>query len=496
MDFKAKNLCYKRKSLTIKPTNNNVVVVSDRKFLIDFIFTTYLGPDVKSDNPRCSSLQRLITGLPPYNFNDLGSSYVTISLLEKLYYYLVKNAVPEVILDLNMFHMYLKGKLDLPGSEFLEGSQQFTSIFPLDLHPQIWYPDSFRIVKGVVLIDDPIVSSCVKEEDLNRFRLLTGVGSLKLDLSECLCFRIDPRLSKESDSGCVDKLLETSPNERCKESDGDCVNKLSKESESDCVNKLLESSPNEGCKESDGDCVNKLNKESDGDCVNKLLETSPNEGCKESDSDCVNKLSKENDSDCVNKLLESSPNEGYQSGKFREECKRKYDDVDVDDTPSMSEFPHTATTNGDPSFNKMCESDGPSMMPLLSIPDIDDCVQDSSVVLTGTANRGLLGPSVGVVDIGISKAAYLFRVSLPGVKREYNQFSCDIESDGKVEIKGLLSGGRTIEKQSRIFQMKTQQLCSPGPFTVSFSLPGPVDPRLFAPNFRSDGIFEGVVIKL
>jgi len=44
--------------------------------------------------------------------------------------------------------------------------------------------------------------------------------------------------------------------------------------------------------------------------------------------------------------------------------------------------------------------------------------------------------------------------------------------------------------------MKTQQLCYPGPFTISFSLPGPVDPRLFAPNFRDDGIFEGVVIKL
>jgi len=77
-----------------------------------------------------------------------------------------------------------------------------------------------------------------------------------------------------------------------------------------------------------------------------------------------------------------------------------------------------------------------------------------------------------------------------------DQFSCDIESDGKVEIRGLLSGGRTIARQSRLFQMKTQQLCSPGPFTISFSLPGPVDPRLFAPNFRSDGIFEGVVIKL
>jgi len=370
MDLKGKSLCYQRKSLTNKPLNN---VVSVRKFLIDFIITTYLGPDVKSDNPRCSSLQRLITGLPPYNLHDLGSSYVSISLLEKLYYYLLKNAIPELILDINMFHMYLKGKLDLPNNEFSEGCQQFTSIFPLNLHKQIWYPDSFRIVKGVVLIDDPSVSSCVKEEDFNRFRSLTGVDSLKLDLSECLRVQIQvqPRLSKES-------------------SDSDCVNKLSQES--------------------DSDCVNKLGKESDSDCVNKLS--------KESDSDCVNKLSKESDGDCVNKLLESSPNEGCQSGKFQRECKRKY--VDDHDTPSMPEFPHTA--NGDPSLDKTWKSDGPSMMPLLPIPDIDGCVQNYSVVLTGTANRGLLGPSVGVVDIGISKVAYLFRVLVPGVKREHSMF--------------------------------------------------------------------------
>lgn len=317
MDMKG-NLYYKRKSHTTKPVSNTVI--SDRKFLIDFIIKNYLGPDVNSDNPRCSSHQRLISGLQPYSLNDLGSSYVTVSLLEKLYYYLLRNALPNLILDLNMFHMYLKGNLYLPNSEFSEGSQQFTTVFPLELHQQIWYPDSFRIVKGVVLIDNPVLSSCVKEEDLNRFRLLTGVDSFKLDVSECLCVRIQPPLS---------------------------------------------------------------------------------------DSDCVGKLSEE-----------SIPNEGCGLEKFRQECKRKY--VDDGDTSSMPEFPHIV--DGDPSSDKTCESDGPSMMSLIPIPDIDDYVQDSSVVLTGTAKRGILGPSVGVVDIGISKVAYLFRVSLPGVKREFSMF--------------------------------------------------------------------------
>lgn len=75
------------------------------------------------------------------------------------------------------------------------------------------------------------------------------------------------------------------------------------------------------------------------------------------------------------------------------------------------------------------------------------------------------------------------------------QFSCEVESNGKVHLRGITSGGRTIKKRCRVFEMEFQQLCPPGPFTLSFSLPGPVDPRLFAPNFRSDGIFEAVILK-
>lgn len=68
--------------------------------------------------------------------------------------------------------------------------------------------------------------------------------------------------------------------------------------------------------------------------------------------------------------------------------------------------------------------------------------------------------------------------------------------DGQVCIRGVTStGGKTVTKYSRVFEMKFQQQCAPGPFSLYFSLPGPVDPTLFSPNFRSDGIFEGVVAK-
>ncbi|KAI7747863.1 hypothetical protein M8C21_027435 [Ambrosia artemisiifolia] len=141
-------------------------------------------------------------------------------------------------------------------------------------------------------------------------------------------------------------------------------------------------------------------------------------------------------------------------------------------------------------------SDGPFVMPFISIPKVEEHNSKASIILTGTARKGELGPPVGAVDIGISKNAYFFQVALPGVKKDPGQFSCEIERNGMVHVRGETStGGKTVTRHSRVFEMKFQQQAPPGPFTLSFSLPGPVDPRLFYPNFRSDGIFEAIVIK-
>lgn len=45
-----------------------------------------------------------------------------------------------------------------------------------------------------------------------------------------------------------------------------------------------------------------------------------------------------------------------------------------------------------------------------------------SVVLTGTAKEGSAGPPIGLVDIGESESAYLFRVALPGVRKDQCKF--------------------------------------------------------------------------
>ncbi|KAK9928468.1 hypothetical protein M0R45_025601 [Rubus argutus] len=118
-----------------------------------------------------------------------------------------------------------------------------------------------------------------------------------------------------------------------------------------------------------------------------------------------------------------------------------------------------------------------------------------AVVVTGTANEGTAGPAIGHVDIGVSDAAYLFRVALPGLRRKYSKVKCNIESAGKVHIEGVMTETGLVTNSSTVYQMKVQQLCAAGPFTISFNLPGPVDTRMFSPAFRPDGILEVVILK-
>ncbi|KAL5747920.1 hypothetical protein ACOSQ2_025217 [Xanthoceras sorbifolium] len=118
-----------------------------------------------------------------------------------------------------------------------------------------------------------------------------------------------------------------------------------------------------------------------------------------------------------------------------------------------------------------------------------------SVFVVGSAKEACNVPSIGVVDIGVSEDAYLFRVALPGIRNDQSTFKCDIEFDGKVCIHGVVTKSAMQQYFPAGHQMKIQQLCQPGPFSISFTLPGPVNPHLTDLDFRPDGILEVVVIK-
>ncbi|KAL9450530.1 hypothetical protein AB3S75_012292 [Citrus x aurantiifolia] len=147
------------------------------------------------------------------------------------------------------------------------------------------------------------------------------------------------------------------------------------------------------------------------------------------------------------------------------------------------------------------ENVGPAMVFLPSYStreELDNiiAVTKTGVALTGVAALGKVGTGIGAVDIAESDDSYAFRVALPGVARDEKDFTCDIDPDGKVTIKGVTTTGeKTVCKQNQVFKMLTQNLSPPGHFSISFKLPGPVNTEDFTGKFGTDGMLEGLVKK-
>ncbi|PKI71692.1 hypothetical protein CRG98_007914 [Punica granatum] len=119
-----------------------------------------------------------------------------------------------------------------------------------------------------------------------------------------------------------------------------------------------------------------------------------------------------------------------------------------------------------------------------------------AVYLTGTVKEGNISPSVGLLDIGVSDNAYIFRIALPGILKDPNGLKCEVNHSGRVQIQVDMAGVAAMKDcPPDNFKFITPQLSSPGPFVVSFNLPGPVDARLFTPIARRDGVLEVVIMK-
>ncbi|KAK4854347.1 hypothetical protein QYF36_022605 [Acer negundo] len=91
------------------------------------------------------------------------------------------------------------------------------------------------------------------------------------------------------------------------------------------------------------------------------------------------------------------------------------------------------------------------------------------VVLDGTANSGCIGPAVGAFDI--------------------DGLVVGMERNGHVCIKGVMLGSGILENSSFVFQMHVEQICPPGPFKISFTLPGEIDARMVTSTYLSGAYF-------
>ncbi|XVF06129.1 hypothetical protein REPUB_Repub06bG0021100 [Reevesia pubescens] len=175
------------------------------------------------------------------------------------------------------------------------------------------------------------------------------------------------------------------------------------------------------------------------------------------------------------------------------------------DVAPLNCVPYTGPTNPDDMFSsptqektEAAEFIGPAMifMPSQSTKEeLDDmmAVTKYGVALTGAAATGSIGPILGKLDIGELEDSFYFRVSLPAVSMDKRDFNCDIEPDGTVLIKGIsTTGEKLVCRDFQIFHMLTQNLPPPGPFTISFQLPGPVNPQEVT-SCLDNGLFEAIV---
>ncbi|KAK7356055.1 hypothetical protein VNO80_15321 [Phaseolus coccineus] len=370
----------------------NVTPNDDQCFLMYFIVGTYFGPDIKTETAtKKSILQRVAEGFPPYTLNQLTNSFIKVVELERVYYYILRKSDKSMILKLTFLRRFFQGQ----GGN--SNYPHFLDLFPPHLHPQSRFKNRCKIVHNIVFIHNPD-SSYIKPEDVERFKRLSGVEELHVDIEAARL-----QLGASSYANCV------------------------------------------------------LNKS--------------------------------------NIPMRNVENESY--GGFYRFRDNVHGVGRVSDATSHRH--HVGGIEDEESDEP--ENVGAAMLVFPSRPSREElydivAATKNGFALTGTVANAQFGPSIGLVDIGECEDSYLFRVSLPGVKRDEKEFFCDVELDGKILISGVtITGEKVVYRYSKAFEMQTHNLCPPGKFGMSFRLPGPVDPHQFSGNFGTDGVLEGIVMK-
>ncbi|XP_058760575.1 increased DNA methylation 2-like isoform X2 [Vicia villosa] len=323
----------------------------DQCFLLYFIMGTYFGPHINAE--KKSILQRVAEGLPSYTRDQLTSSFIKVSELERIYYYILRNVDKSLTVKLSFLRRFVKG---LESSSSNCDYPLFTDLFPLELHPQFKYKCQYKVIDSVVFIDNPEVVY-LNPEEVERFKRLSGVEDFLVDIDAA-------RLYNHFDgNGLRSKVKKTSS---CRKVD-----------ESDDFSELKYRMP---------------------------------------------------DAHVVKPIRSIPFNHGMALGD-------EGDDSEKVDVPAVLFLPSRPTKK--------------------EWSDIVAATKNG-FALTGSAATGRVGPIIGLVDIGECEDAYLFRMSLPGVKRDEKEFSCEVDTNGKVLIHGVtITGEKTVTMHSQVILART-----------------------------------------
>lgn len=386
-------------------------LTDDQCFLLYFITGIYFGPDLEEERPRKSALQRYAEGLPEYNSKHLAVSQMQTTVIESVYYYILRKADQCVAVKQNLLHHYIHGSL--PNSvKHSSNYPQFDDLFPPKLHWHSQDGNQNDVIGNLVFLNNP-ATGFIKPVDVERFKTLTGLDDFLLDRGSAMRYAY-------MDNGVLhDVKVQENPTL------DDSVQHVNVQ----CVNGV---SGNRSYPDENG----------------------ISNGTMPSSSSPCNAEPIPNSSTPTSQMATGSGDELDQGMVFLPSC------------PSKEEWSN--------------------------LVGAIKC----GFAVTGSPARGNVGPVLGLMDIGESEDSYLFRVALPGVRRDERDFSCEVENDGTVIIKGVtVTGERVFWKYSQAFEMQSRNLCPPGPFSISFTLPGPVDPQQFHGTFATDGILEGIAMK-
>ncbi|KAG0563248.1 hypothetical protein KC19_8G015600 [Ceratodon purpureus] len=307
---------------------------NDQRFLLVFILGTYFGPDLREEIPRKSALQRVCMGLPPYSADELGGSVFKLSEIESIYYFVLRNSHPSARVKLQSLYKFLQGHLAPPVKENLEDVRQFTAFFPPHLHRQSRYKGTYKVIESMVFIDDPDVAY-MKEDDIERFKRLSGLPDLALDREEARNYSHGQRNDRDDERQARFQAMAVA----------------------------------QGHLQDTGARAHPL----------VVMDAS------------VDKRKRRKRDSQLDVLSLPSPLPGTQKEEKAE-----------------------WTSSG---------KVGPALLLLPSLPSLDqwNTVINATkpvITFTGTAAARNAGPLIGLVDIGISEDAYLFRTALPGVRKE------------------------------------------------------------------------------
>ncbi|KAH0726791.1 increased DNA methylation 2 [Solanum tuberosum] len=479
-----------------------LVPTDDQFFLLYFIIGTYFGPDLLVEYPKRSVLQRKGLGLPPYSSNQLAGSCLRTIEVERVYYHALRKADRSVVLAQPWLHQYFHGKLPTLYRKQPAAYPRFCDLFPPSLHPHLCC-DVYNVIANIVFINDPD-TSYIEPDSVKRFKKLTGLEHLVMDKD---CTKSQADVDYEALSN-VRKTEMSNPDDILQYASLAASTSSLPYKETPSCTEPFNDLPLDN-EQFDYMSFTSLLKDASDEPFNGV----PPDSNGQSDTRPFSSLLK-NACDGSFSNMPPHPNGQFETTLCRSLLKNdgvgQFDDAPPDSstksdgTPFSSLFkdvsPLAEESMGPSSKHTNSEDLELSIVFLPSRPSEEElsnivAATKSGFAVAGSAAKGKIGPVLGLLDVGESEDAYLFRVSLPGVKRDEREFICEVEIDGKVLIKGMTTGDRTVHKYSQVFEMQTQNLCPTGDFTISFKLPGPVDPQEFSGIFGTDGILEGIVLK-